>query len=410
MSDAGWSPPPRPEWVARANREAQGIDPVATVPLTPDSLIAAATAQTGLADFGADEWREPFALVCRALDEEADLNFLGRVLTRADMIATLAARLRVEEAYRRHPEIEDEAIEAPILIVGQGRTGTSALLNLLAADPANAITRTWQVMHPEPADDPAPLIASANAHVAFWNEVAPALRAIHEFSGEIPTESIHVQSLTFQAPAWQVIYGQTPSHYAYMAGRSRVPAIAYEKRVLKLLQWRKPRRRWVLKSPDALNYLPDVLDVFPDAGLVWTHRDPVIALASAVSVVGTLAWARSDRALAPGVAEAVTDLGACSTMLTTPIDWIESGRVPRERIAHIQYRDFVADPLATVEHVYRHFGIAAAPDSIAAMRDYVEAHPRSNRPSHGYGAGGDLAAKRAAFRAYQDYFSIPSEA
>ena len=409
MSEIAWAPPARPEWVERANREISGLDLEAAVPLTPGSLIAAATSQTGLSDFGTDEWREPFALVCRALDEEAHLNFLGRVLTRADMIATLAARLRVEEAYRLYPEIEQEVIEAPILIVGQGRTGTSALLNLLAADPANAITRTWQVMHPEPADDPAPMIASANAHVAVWNEVAPALQAIHEFSGEIPTESIHVQSLTFQAPAWQVIYGQTPSHYAYMASRSRVPAIAYEKRVLKLLQWRRPKRRWVLKSPDALNYLPDVLEVFPDVGLVWTHRDPVVALASAISVVGTLAWARSDRPLAPGVAAAVTDLDACGTMLSRPIDWIETGRLPRERIVHIQYRDFVADPLETVGQIYRHFGIRTEPGSLDAMATYLAAHPRSNRPSHGYDAHGALDARRAVFRAYQDYFSIPSE-
>jgi hypothetical protein len=410
-----WQAPARPDWVRIANEKVGAADLRAIVPLDPESLIAAAKAQTGLDHFGADDgWREALDVTCRSLDEESDLHFLGRVLTRADMIATLSARLMVEDAYRRHPAIEDETIEAPLLIVGQGRTCTSALLNLLDADPDNAVVHASEILFPRVeagAEQIAADRARANEHFSLWNEVAPPLWSMHEFTGDIPTESIHAQSLTFQAPAWQVLFGQMPSLYAHVGARSRVSAIAYEKRVLKLLQWRKPRRRWVLKSPDALNYLPDVLAVFPDVGLVWTHRDPLKALSSAVSLVSTIAWARSDTPLAAGVAEAVTDLNACAAMLEGPIDLIESGAIPHERIVHMGYNDFVADPLREVRRIYDHFAMPLAPASERAMAAWLAAHPREQRPSHRYAGGAeeDRSQERRILHRYQDYFAVASE-
>ena len=139
-------------------------------------------------------------------------------------------------------------------------------------------------------------------------------------------------------PAWQNIYGQSPSHTMYMATRSKVNAVAYEKRVLKLQQWRQPKRQWVLKSPNLLNYLPDVLEVYPDIQLVWMHRDPIVAMASAVNLVGTLAWSRSDRILPAGTFGAVADPVSASNMLTKPIDWIEGGLIAKERVHSTQMR------------------------------------------------------------------------
>ncbi len=400
-----WSPPPRPDWVARFNQEGTYLDIAGIVPLDAASLIKTATKNTGLTDFGADDWREPFEVVCRSLDEEAHLNLMGRIMTRSDMLMFLEARLRIEAAYKAHPEIEDEEIAAPVLIVGQGRSGTSALLNLLSHDPANNVLRTWEVYFPT---GPAERFDIADHRMRMWARVTPEIEAMHEFTAEIPTENIQMEALSFRAPGWQALLGHNPSHYAYMATHSMVPGFAYGKRVLKLLQWRHGKKPWILKSPDAMNYFPEFLQVYPDVRLVFLHRDPIISLSSMVSLVGTLSWIRSDHLMTTGTFEAVTDPVMAERMLTAPLAAIEAGTLEKERIHSILYNDFVADPLAAAAGVYEFCGRDLLPAGRQAIQDYLDAHPRNSRPAHRY----DIAAgeaERRIFKRYQDYFHVPSE-
>jgi hypothetical protein len=194
-----WTPPPRPEWVRRVNEEGRCLDIKGIVPLDAASLIATAQANTGLADFGTDDWREPFERFLKSLNEEADLNLMGR----------------------KHPEIESEVIAKPILIVGSGRSGTSAMLNLLAHDPDNGTPKTWEALFPAPAPETAtyhsdPRIAIADKRITQWNRVAPEMDSIHEWGGEIPTELIHIEAMSFQADGWLVFCGITPSFTAWL--------------------------------------------------------------------------------------------------------------------------------------------------------------------------------------------------
>ncbi len=409
-----WSPPPRPDWVARLNQEGTCLDIKGIIPLDPTSLIKTATENTGLTNFGSDDWREPFEVVCRSLDAEAQLNLMGRIMTRSDMLMFLEARLAVEAAYQAHPEIEDEEITAPILIVGQGRSGTSALLNLLAQDPGNNVLRTWEGLFPGPPENPdAPdsRFEVADHRMRMWARVTPEIEAMHEFTAEIPTENIQIEALSFQAPGWQALLGHNPSHYAYMAAHSMAPAFAYGKRVLKLLQWRHGKKPWVLKSPDAMNYFADFLKIYPDVNLVFLHRDPIISLSSMVSLVGTLSWIRSDHLMTAGTFEAVTDPVMAERMLTAPLAAIAAGTLQKERVHSILYNDFVTDPLAAAAGVYAYFGRALSPTGRQAMQDYLDAHPRASRPAHRYkiAAGDAISAERRIFKRYQDYFGVPSE-
>src|SRR5262245_20079498 len=116
-----WKQPPRPEWVQRVNQEGSYLDLKSVVPLDEESLLATAKANTGLSDFGVEDWYEAFQRFIKSLDEEAELNLMGRLLTRSDILMYLEARLRVEEEYKRHPEIEDVELAPQILIVGSGR-------------------------------------------------------------------------------------------------------------------------------------------------------------------------------------------------------------------------------------------------------------------------------------------------
>src|SRR5579872_2154834 len=152
---AAWTPPPRPEWVSRVNEEGAFLDMRSVVPLDENSLLATARQNTGLDDFGPEDWITPFRRLITSLDEEANHNFLGRVMTRSDLLIYLEARLRIQDCYNRHPEIAEEEIAKPILILGQGRAGTSGLIHLLSKDPDNATLLTWEMMFPCPPPEAA---------------------------------------------------------------------------------------------------------------------------------------------------------------------------------------------------------------------------------------------------------------
>jgi hypothetical protein len=189
------------------------------------------------------------------------------------------------------------------------------------------------------------------------------------------------------------------------------PALLYHRRVLKLLQWKNPRKHWVLKDVKNLDYLDTILKVYPDACIIWPHRDPVRALASTISILGSIQWARTDHPFKGGSYEYVTDADMSAARLNAVIDQIEAGVVPRKQIYNLLYKDLVNDPMGTVDALHRHFGIALSKEGRAGMAKYVADHPRDSRPPHQFSAGSaeTVARARKAYQRYQDYFSIPSE-
>jgi hypothetical protein len=411
-----WKPPPRPDWVRRINEEGACLDLRSVVPLDEDSLIGHARKNTGLSDFGSDDWYEPFRTFIKALDEESELTLVGRLMTRSDILMHLEARLRIEDEYKRNPQIEDEEIRSPILIVGSGRSGTSAMLNLLALDPANGTVKTWEALFPVPPPEAAtyrtdPRIAKAHGRIDQWNRVTPELTAIHEFSGEIPTELIQVEGIAFQNNAWLDLYGFVPTYDAYLAKRSFVDSLRYAKRTLKLLQWKNPHQRWVLKSPDTMRYMRDVFTVFPDLQLVWMHRDPIKCLASMVSLVGTLFWIRSDKPLSEQAIAQLTNPAGMAGLFGHVIDQIEDGTIPERALHNVHYVDFVADPLQSVATLYGSLGIEFTARARESIQKYLRESPRESRPAHRYATGDAkrLSAERQLFERYQRKFGVKSE-
>ncbi|MET0545353.1 MAG: sulfotransferase [Caulobacterales bacterium] len=410
-----WTPQPRPEWVQRLNEEGACLDLEGVVPLDSQSLRETAMRNTGLSNFGEDGWREPFEVFVKSLQEEAALNMVGRIMTRAELLTWLELRLRVEEEYRLHPEIADEEIKKPLLITGQGRSGTSALQNLLSADPDNGTLMTWEAFYPSPPPEPEtyhvdPRIEKAHALITRWYRVSPELQAMHEFGGDIPTEGIHLQVSSFQMPTWMNLMGQVPSFNAYIFGKgSFLPALEWEKRVLRVLQWKKPRR-WVMKSPVLYNLL-DVMKAYPDVCLVWAHRDPLRSLASAVNMVGALFWQRSDEPFRSGALDNAVDENVVAMEFNMATDWVQQGLIPQEQLLNIHYAEFIKDQMAIVRRIYDKFDIPLTPEGEAAMQKYLDDNRREKRPSHDYAAGAAEWAKvaRKPFQRYQDYFSVPNE-
>jgi hypothetical protein len=411
-----WTPPPRPEWVQKINEEGECMNIRGVVPLDEESLLNSAMEATGLSDFGADDWREPFRIFIKALEDEAQLNLMGRIRTRSEILQILEARLQVEDTYKRHPEIADEKITKPIFIIGQGRSGTSLLQNVLSAHPDNGVLKHWEMIFPCPPPETAtydtdPRIAKAHALIDQWNRVTPTFPSMHELGGDMPHEDLQILAMNFMSISAMDCLGQVPSYDVYAYTADMVPTLRYHERVLKLLQWKNPRKQWVLKDPLHLDRMQALLEVYPDACFVWTHRDPVRALASLVSIIGTIQWGRSDHPFSGISLEYMTDPNMSAGRFNAVIDQLESGAVPSGQIYNILFKDLVADTVGTVAEMYRHFGIELTDEGRAGMEKYMADNPRDSRPPHQFSAGSPEVVARAheAFARYEQYFNVPTE-
>lgn len=410
-----WTPPPRPDWVQQVIDEGRHMDIRSLVPLQAEELMATARRNTGFDDFGSGEWLEGFHVFLKALEEEAGLHLLGRLMTRSDILRWLEARLGIEAAYAQHPEIDEEEIEQPVVVTGLPRAGTSILFELLAQDSQFGSPRNWEMMFPYPPPETAsyhsdPRIERCQHLVTQWSRVVPTYAAMHEMGANIPNECIVAMSCTFLTENLPGQY-QIPSYNAWYYQQELDYAYAYYKRMLKLLQWRNPRRHWLLKAPSHLGNLPVLFRTFPDARVVITHRDPIVAQASVTNLLGTLYWMRSSQPFDAGAFENLMTPEAGAARLNGVVDLLETGAVPGERIHSFLYAQLVNQPLDALQALYREMGLELEPAALRSMQDYLRKKPQGKFGRHQYSVGEqeENARKRRLFQRYQDYFRVPGE-
>ncbi len=254
-----------------------------------DELLAEAEKQTGLHDFGEDSFREGLERLVRALREEATLSAIGKQAMPALIGHLLSQRLHVEDWYRRHPEIDDEPLEAPLIGLGLPRTGSTALSFLLGEDPGARSLRLFEGREPCPPPatvvGPDPRIARAEANGAVQAKMMPRMAAMLPSSPTGPYECQDLMGLDFKSHYFHA-YAHIPSYSAWLLHEADLSSTyRYERRVLKLLQWGEPTRRpWRLKCPSHLLFLPQLDAAFPDARYVMTHRDPTDVMVSVADV------------------------------------------------------------------------------------------------------------------------------
>ena len=411
MSDEVWQPGPRPAWVRSLHA---ATDP-AWIRLDPDELLEEAVRRSGLSDFGGDAFLEPYRLFVTALDGEAKLHPIGRILARGDLRGWLENRLRLAEARKRCPEIARAQVRAPLVITGLPRTGTSILHELLAQDPAHRAPLHWEVRHPCPPPETAsfetdPRIAIAEDELQLWNQVVPEYAAMHELGARLPVECIQITAHEFRSDEL-IGRHQVPSYAAWLARADLAPAYAFHRRFLEHLGARCPRERWVLKAPSHLGALPELFAEYPDARVVVTHRDPLRVLPSVASILYSTAWVRSDAVDAQAVLGWFTP-ETCLALLSAMSGLRDAGAVPEAQICDVRYADLMARPLETIAAVYDRFGIDLRPEAEARMRAYLAGKPRHKLGVHRYrfeNTGRVIERERERFRSYQERYGVPSE-
>jgi len=408
-----WTPPPHPEWLRAMNQEGSYFNLAAVVPLDEASLLLHACQTTGLDDFGDERWRQPFRVLIKALEEEAQLTLMGRLMARSDIILWLSTRLQVTATLKEHPQILDEEITSPMFIVGLPRSGTSILFELLAQDPDVGVPLMWEALQPCPPPVAAtyssdPRIEQADNLFTQWNRVAPEFAAMHEMRGDIPAECGLLMAGTFTSDHIASLH-QTNSYSAWCLNADFRPVYEYHKTVLQILQWRNPRARWLLKAPEHQVHLDTLLQVYPDARIVQTHRDPIKCMASTTSLMGTLYYMRSDQPFNAQAFDTIIMGDATAQRLERVIAQRERGIVPAANIVDSRYQDLLLDPMTCIASIYAHFGITLPEVAAGRMRKYLQKKPQGKFGQHSYTVDARKARERPMFRRYQSLYDVPDE-
>lgn len=383
--------------------------------LDADRLVAEVVAETGLDDFGEDTWREGLERLVDAWRDEANLHELGVFVAADDARMNLRNRLNVTDWHRRHPDMAEADVTPPLVVVGQGRTGTTILHDLLAQDPAHRVPLTWEVDEPCPPPESAtygtdPRIAVSQAKGDASEALIPGFQAIHPMGAQLAQECVRITAGDFRSMIFPTVF-HVPSYARWLIDEADMaPAYRWHRRLLQLLQWHHPGERWVLKSPGHIWCLGALMAEYPGAQLIQTHRDPLRIIASLGSLLGTLRRLGSDEhAIAPA-AEEFADY--VLEGLDRSVTAREDGTVAPEQVVDVTFAAFLADPFTAIGGIYDHFGWEYTSEAEQRMRAFLAAHPGDGYGTHRYSfadTGLDEGELRERARRYQEYFDVPSE-
>ncbi|MEE3328083.1 MAG: sulfotransferase [Myxococcota bacterium] len=385
------------------------------IDISSDSILTEAVEQTGLSHFGEEDFKERLDVQVESVNEDANLGPAGRMGVRRDLVRYASNRLRFEDLLLRHPEILDVEIRRPIIIIGLPRSGTTHLLNLIAADQRLRSLPYWESLEPipDPHEKPGPDGVDprlARCQQAYEQQIAvmPLLKNMHDMHPSHVHEEIEVQALDFSSyllewiacpPRWRDYYfahDQTP-HYAYM------------KKVLQALQWMRGPDRWILKSPQHLEQIGPLMTTFPDATVALTHRDPVAVIASAITMLTYGDRVRCNQVDPPANAAYWSDriealLSACVR---------DRDLIPEGQAIDVLFHEFMADDVAMVEKIYDLADLEMDQEARSSLDAFMAANPRGKHGRIVYDLkrdfGVDPEALRERFAFYFERFPVRNE-
>jgi hypothetical protein len=378
-------------------------------PLRADELLESALSRGRRRDFADRSFIRPFELLLEACNEEADLSAFGTRALRIDVLRCLRNLLHFDEIEANGPGVLSRPIRAPLFITGMPRSGTTLLHRLILQDPDTIAPRLFQLVYPYPSSRASRFETAlrkrwVGVQLALFRMIAPELNALHPVAVDAPEECTDITAQVFQSLRFDAMY-RVPSYNTWLEHSGFLGAYRFHRRFLQHLDAQLPGKRWVLKSPDHVFALDDLRRIYPDARLVFVHRDPVRVLASVARLTEVLRrpFTRSiDRV---GIGREVS------------ASWIDGARRMSELsssrdVLHLHYRQMVSSPLDAVKAVYRHCGLALTDEAQERMRSWLQTAENVRRPWRNYKLaefGLDSQLLRERFARYTDTFGIEIE-
>ncbi|MBV9996686.1 MAG: sulfotransferase [Caulobacteraceae bacterium] len=381
--------------------------------LDPERAIEEAKAQTGLSDFDDADLPARLARLMARLGE-AGLDEEGRRRAHGTAVGFLVARLQVIADRRRYP-IDREEIARPIIVTGAARSGTTLLQMLLGQAPGARLLKFWEVMRPSPPpslagpDDPRRAQGDAD-----WREILeriPAWLVSHPYNGMLgdnPPECERLWAMDLRA-VMPSGWWRTPVAMVSAGPPEPAAQLRTHKLMLRQLQYGAPPRRWVLKGVRHHFYLDAVLDAYPDATVVWIHRDPVQAIASRVQLLTEIY---------EGIIRGGLDRGAMRKAIVAQgraafAELANARMADDPRVHHLLYKAFTADPLGEIERLCARAGLPFGPEFRAAMEAWLQKNPTNRYGRFGYGLDvfdEPIERMHREFEPYRARFGVPIEA
>lgn len=349
-----------------------------------DALLKIAVQKTRLEDYGDPAFEFPFRLLIQALNQEASLSVIGRLVAWADLLRLLENRLHLIRDRQIFPEIAHQTIERPIFILGLPRTGSSFLHNLLAQDSHSRAPHYWETLYPSPPPGPDPdqrRITKANRDFRWFHRLNPKYKRIYQYGAQQAAECIALMATSFESLRFVFTY-RVPTYWQWAQTQSFREGYRSLKAFLQQLQVHRPRTRWVLKAPAHLLHLETLLEVYPDAAVIFTHRHPFSAIASMASNTVSLRQAFCRVVDPQEVGQEELSRWRTGWERATAVRQCWPNHLPP--YFDLQYEALVQRPMEAIEAIYRHFQMPLAGASRMQMRRFIAEHPKDAHGKHAY--------------------------
>lgn len=352
--------------------------------LRSDLLIEQAQKSTGLHDFGDESFAVGLEKLTDELREHARLSQVGRVVAYFNLLDHLSVRLRMIEYRANRPEVTQQKIKRPLFILGLPRTGTTILYELIAQDPSLRSPATWEVSKPFPPARQESYgtdkrIRSVGNHLAVNEKLCPTFNSIHAIGSQLPQECVYLLASNFISEQFGYMYN-IPEYRAWALQQDMTASYAWHAHFLQHMQVDYSCEHWVLKTPVHLAYLKYLLAQYPDAAIVWTHRQPVDAIASFSSLVSTLQSGFSD-SIDP-MAIGKHEFQHFSKIVSMGME--QRRECDQGQFFDVAFSSICSDPITAICAIYDHFGMHLSGEAEARMRNYLKQHPRGLHGEHKY--------------------------